>query len=248
MRPLVVLLAHGFRRFLEEEELVLETDVRLEPERAAALDHAAQQCARADGLGRRRELAQEEESAVLERQRSAGVGQNAYRRIGIAGVPAGELDVVVELVLAVPAQHDVAESEPALERRQELLPRHVLAAQDPVDVEGPDLDVRQTARLDDGTRVRRALDLAWFHAIAPDGARPRAPGPGPRVTSDLRRPVAFPLGMTVLALGERELFLGREHELVTADEREVQDAEHVPDRRAIDAGPINRILAAGSRA
>ena len=54
--------------------------------------------------------------------------------------------------------------------------------------------------------------------------------PGSAVTvSILRRAVAFRLRMAVLALGERELLLGRQHQLVPADEREVQHAEHVPD-------------------
>ena len=62
-------------------------------------------------------------------------------RVGIGGVPAGERDVVVELVVGVPAEDDVAEAEALFERGQELVARHVLAAQDAVDVEDADLDV-----------------------------------------------------------------------------------------------------------
>jgi hypothetical protein len=38
-------------------------------------------------------------------------------------VPSGELRVVVALVVHVPAEHDVAEAEAALDRGEELVPR-----------------------------------------------------------------------------------------------------------------------------
>src|SRR4029453_5316474 len=62
------------------------------------------------------------------------------------------------------------------------------------------------------------------------------------LVSHLGRAVAFALGMAVVAAGDRELFLGREHELVPADEGEVQDAEHIPGKRGIDAVAVHRIL------
>jgi hypothetical protein len=68
--------------------------------------------------------------------------------------------VVIELVVGVPAEHDVAEAEPAVERRFELGPRHVLAAQDPVDVEDADLDVLEIALRHDGARIAGILDGA----------------------------------------------------------------------------------------
>ena len=75
----VILGANRLRRLAEDEELVLEPDVGLEPESAAALDHAAQQRARADRFGRRGELAEEEQSAVLEGQRPAGTPAGPVR-------------------------------------------------------------------------------------------------------------------------------------------------------------------------
>src|SRR4029453_13614448 len=62
------------------------------------------------------------------------------------------------------------------------------------------------------------------------------------LVSHLRRAVAFALRMAVVAAGDRELFLGREHELVPADEGEVQEAEHVQSQRRIDAVAVHRIL------
>jgi hypothetical protein len=54
-------------------------------------------------------------------------------------VPAGELGVVVALVVHVPAEHHVAEAEAALDGGEELVAVDVLAAQDAVDVADGDL-------------------------------------------------------------------------------------------------------------
>ena len=78
-------------------------------------------------------------------------------------MPAGVGDVVVELVVGVPAQHHVAEAHAALERRLELVDVQVLAAQDAVDVVDAHLDVAQPALLDDLQGVGGGLDLARFH-------------------------------------------------------------------------------------
>ena len=72
------------------------------------------------GLGPVGEFAEEEQGLLLEGELAAGIGQDAHRRIGIGGVPAGEGDVVIELVVGIPAQHDVAETEAALQRGEEL--------------------------------------------------------------------------------------------------------------------------------
>ena len=60
-------------------------------------------------------------------------------RVGIAGVPAGHLRVVVKDVADVPAEDDVAEAEAAFEGRAKLVDGDVFAAQDAVDVEPADL-------------------------------------------------------------------------------------------------------------
>jgi hypothetical protein len=79
-------------------------------------------------------------------------------------VPARVLHVVVDLVLAVPAEHDVAEAKAAVERRQEFFTREVLPSHDPVDVEDADLDVGRAALLDEAACVSRCADLPRLHA------------------------------------------------------------------------------------
>ena len=62
-------------------------------------------------------------------------GQQPHRGVGEGGVPAGEGDVVVLLVVRVPAEHHVAEAQAILEGREELVAIEELAAQNPVVVE-----------------------------------------------------------------------------------------------------------------
>ena len=150
-------------RFLEDEELVLEAGVGVVPQRPAAVYHTPQQGTRAHRFGGRGKLPEEEQPPVLERQRPTGIGQDAGRCIRVTGVPARVLDVVVELVLAIPAEHDVAEAEAAVERRQEFFARDVLAAQDAVDVEDAHLDVLYAAFLDQCAGVLRRAHLPRFH-------------------------------------------------------------------------------------
>jgi hypothetical protein len=111
----------------------------------------------------------------LERDVAARVGQHAHRRVGVGRVPARVLRVVVELVVGIPAEHDVAEAEAARQRGQELLARHVLAAHDPVDVEDADLDVVDLARGDEGSRIFGGLDASRIHGLPRFGRRRRMP-------------------------------------------------------------------------
>jgi hypothetical protein len=74
-------------------------------------------------------------------------------------VPARVADVVVELVVAVPAEHDIAEAEAAREGALELVAGHVLAAQHPVHVENAHLDMGQIALFHDLPRVSVVLHL-----------------------------------------------------------------------------------------
>ncbi len=155
------------RRLLEHEELVFDRALGLEAHGVRLVDDAAEHAARADLLGLLGELAQEEQRAVLVRQVAAGVGQQAHGRIGIGGVPAGVGDVVVELVVGIPAQHDVAEADAGLEAGKELVAAQILAAQDAVGVEDADLDVAEIALADDLAGVVRRLNLPWIHAFLP---------------------------------------------------------------------------------
>ena len=125
--------------------------------------HAPQRAARADLFGAAGELRQEQQHVAFQRQRPAGARQQAHRRIREGGVPAGEGDVVVLLVVRVPAQHHVAEAKAFVERGEELVAVDVLAAQDAVVVEHPDLDVLQSALLDDCTRLRGGAHLFRLH-------------------------------------------------------------------------------------
>ena len=89
---------------------------------------------------------------------AAGIWQHSHRRIRVGGVPARVFHVVIELVVRVPAQHHVAEAESLVERGEELVAAHVLAAHDAVVVEHSHLDVVELALLDDLAGVGRGTD------------------------------------------------------------------------------------------
>ena len=132
------------RVLAEEEELVLGRQHRLHPRATGPLDDAAQQLARRDferPAVHREKVDQEETDARLPRDHPERVQIDAGQRIRVAGVPARDLDVVVEHVGAVPAEDDVAEPEARLHGRPELVERDVLPAQDAVDVKPADLDL-----------------------------------------------------------------------------------------------------------
>jgi hypothetical protein len=81
-------------------------------------------------------------------------------------VPAGVLHVVVELIVRIPAEYDVAEAKALVERREELVPPHVLAAHDAVVVEHADLDVIELALLDDLAGVGRRTHVFRGHGYS----------------------------------------------------------------------------------
>ncbi len=165
----IALLAHALRRLVEQEELVFEGRAGGKAHPLRLLQHPAQGAARAERLGRACELAKEEERALLEGQRPAGLGQDAHRRIRIGGVPAREGHIVIELIVGVPAQHHVAEAEAAVEGREELGLGDVFAAQHAIGVEQADLDVGDAPLLDDLARLGRAADVFGLqrHEIPP---------------------------------------------------------------------------------
>ena len=94
-------------------------------------------------------LAEKEQHVALERQRAAGLGKEPHLGIWVSRVPAGEAGVVVQLVVCVPPQHHVAESESLLECGEKLRTVDPLAAQDAVVVEHADLDVCKVPLLND---------------------------------------------------------------------------------------------------
>src|SRR5262249_50709025 len=146
---LVPLLADREGGLGEDEELVLEADPDLEAELVRARQYAAQHASRTELLGRAGELAEEHEVAGLGGDFPAALRNDAYVGVGVGGVPAGEGHVVVELVIAVPAQHHVAEAHAAFEGGLELADMDVFAAQHAIDVVDPDLDVAEPPLLDD---------------------------------------------------------------------------------------------------
>ena len=159
--------AHRVRRFVEDEELVLEAGVGLETHVVGATQHAPQQAAGTQLVGGGRELAHEKQPAFFEGQLAAVLGDDAHQRVGISRVPARVADVVIELVLGIPTEHHVAEAEALVEGGEEFLPGYVLAAQDPVDVEYADLDVAELALLDDAAGVLRGANVTCLHVDPP---------------------------------------------------------------------------------
>ena len=157
LRADAFLVRPRLRRLREVEPLELHAAHRHEAGLLRAVQHALQHLPRAQ---RKRdflavllpdELAQEERHAVVPGHRAVGPEVDARERVGEAPVPARDLRVVVADVLRVPAEHDVAEAEAALDRRHELVLVDVLAAQDAVDVRHGDLDAgarRLAHRLD----------------------------------------------------------------------------------------------------
>ncbi len=170
----VALLAHGVRRFLEQEELVFEGRRHEEAHVLRALQNALEEAARADRLGGRRQLAEEERQVLLEGNEARGLRHHPHRRIRIGRVPARVFHVVVELVVAVPAHDHVAEAEPLLERRKKLRAVHVFAAEDAVDVGDAELHIGNVPALDEPPRLGLTADadrFLGFHLVPPDSNR-----------------------------------------------------------------------------
>src|SRR3546814_6410498 len=101
----VALLAHRLRRFVEHEELVFGGGQHLEAHLGGLGDGAAQRAARADRFGGRRELADEEQGVLLERNLAAALRHHPHRRVGIGSVPAGIGHVVIKLIVRRSEEH-----------------------------------------------------------------------------------------------------------------------------------------------
>jgi len=78
-------------------------------------------------------------------------------------MPAGECCLVVKLILAVPAENHVAKIESGLQRREELVPRDVFAADHTVEIDHPKLDMGQSTRFHQRFRVPGGFDVSGIH-------------------------------------------------------------------------------------
>ena len=137
----VALVAHRLGRLLEHEEFELGRGAHRIAEAGRPLEHPPQGAARTDRFGAAGEFPKEQGRLRFVGNLAARGRQDAHRRIGIGGVPAGVLDIVEQLVVRIPAEDHVAEADPLVERRQELVAAEIFAAHDAVAVEHADLDV-----------------------------------------------------------------------------------------------------------
>src|SRR6185312_27043 len=119
----------------EVEEFELEAAHRHDAELFGALQDALQHLPAIERIRRiaavlaYHEFAEKEVYVVVPGHLAMRAEVDPRQRIGEALVPAGVCRVVVALVVAIPAEHDVAEAEAAFERRLELVLVQVLAAQ-----------------------------------------------------------------------------------------------------------------------
>ena len=149
-RPQVAirLFADGVGRLVEHEQLVFEAGGEHEAQAIRDGQRPPQRGTGADGVVRgaigRLELA-DEVGHTLVWQPALGVHQQAVLGVREAGVPAGEVAAVVELVVDVPAEHAVAEAATLAQDAGELLQAHVLAANHAVDVRQAELHLAGAA-------------------------------------------------------------------------------------------------------
>ena len=80
------------------------------------------------------EVSKDERKTPLPGDLTIRLGIEPDHRVRIARMPSGKTHVVVADIRGIPAQHHVAKPKSAVDCRQELLSREVLATQDPVDV------------------------------------------------------------------------------------------------------------------
>ena len=125
------------------------------------------------------EVHEERRGVGLRGDDAKGVEVDQRVSVRVAGVPSGDLRVVVEDVADVPAEDDVAEAEARLGDAPELVERDVLAAEDAVDVEAADLDLL------DLPFVELLLERRHVH-----GPKLSAPEPGRHASGARFRPVA----------------------------------------------------------
>ncbi len=82
-------------------------------------------------------------------------------------MPAGIAEIVDQLIVRIPAEHDVAEAETTFEGREELVARDIFAAHYPVNVDEAELDMAEGARLDDPLGIGSCFYVSCLHLPPP---------------------------------------------------------------------------------
>ncbi|MNT10471.1 hypothetical protein D3C72_1453030 [compost metagenome] len=146
------------RRLAKHEELVFQRRVYVIAHAGGALYRPVQQAARTDGARFTFEFRQEQQHVfaartLFQRQPAAALRHDPELGVGVGGVPAGVLGVVVELVVEVPAEHDVAECQSRAQGPEKLVATQILAQHDAVHVGQAYLDMRERAGLHQTLRV-----------------------------------------------------------------------------------------------
>ncbi|MNQ90384.1 hypothetical protein D3C85_1057240 [compost metagenome] len=154
----IVLRAHRMRRLAKHEELVLQRGVDVIAHAGGAIYRPVQQTARTDGARIAFEFRQEQQHVfparpLFQRQPAAALRHDPELGVGVGGVPAGVLGVVVELVVEVPAEHDIAERQPRAQGAEEFVAPQILAQHDAVHIGQAHLDMRERAGLHQTLRV-----------------------------------------------------------------------------------------------
>src|SRR5207237_6662777 len=108
------------------------------------------------------ELQEEEQGLFLEGKLPAGFRQYPHGRVGIGGMPAGEGDVVIELVVGIPPQDHVAETDSTVESGKEFDLGNVFASQDAIVVENTDFDMANAALFHDAPCIVGGANLLRF--------------------------------------------------------------------------------------
>jgi hypothetical protein len=78
---------------------------------------------------------------------------------------AGELRVVIQLIVRIPAEYHVAESQTFIERRQELVAAQILPAQNSVAIEDSDLHMLDAGGGQRVAKVGGEFCLRLIHRI-----------------------------------------------------------------------------------
>ena len=103
-------------RLVKQEELELDRAQHVVSHVLGPLQNAAQRPARADALVLAGEFAEHQRQIIFKRQQAGRLRQQAHRGVRISGMPARHRDIVVQLIVAVPTEHDVAEAVALLQR------------------------------------------------------------------------------------------------------------------------------------
>ena len=155
-----VFLGQAVARLFEEEKLVLCAELWRYALLFRAGEHPLECRTRAAGMRLSRrvaEVAQHCSNSGLPRDRAQRARVEDGQHVRVSRMRAGEHTVVVDDITDIPAENDVAEAEPWVERGRELVEGDVLASEHAVDVEPADFGRTKTLLLeafDDRTHGR----------------------------------------------------------------------------------------------